>query len=423
MNAYLAARNRTDAGHLTIYAEYSNSKKIKRVATGVKGIHEKYWDNKNGLVKANGHKDVSGTNAQLKAALANLNDAVKTLYLANGNILPTVDQLNAHLAASTETIAAIVTEQPLVAELLGFITYQTETADWADATRKGFVTLSNNIKAYETAHRQTWKLSTLTNTDIEAWQHWLLKTYDYNNATLGKRVRLLRQFLREKQPQGVNMARVKALHSQMLTAPVVLHKSEIEALRALDLCQNPRLERVRDLQQAQIFSGLRFSDLMALRQHHIKSYGEGKIITIRPQKTVKTGKTVTIPVFAPLQEVLDKYKNAETGELELPVISNQKFNEYLKELCALVPQLNEPVVIEQKKRREIIVTTPPKYTLISSHSSRRSFCSLCLDLGFLPKQVMQWSGHSTLAAFQRYMGQNENQADIAEQFAQAYSSK
>ncbi|RZK44503.1 MAG: hypothetical protein EOO61_03595 [Hymenobacter sp.] len=64
---------------------------------------------------------------------------------------------------------------------------------------------------------------------------------------------------------------------------------------------------------------------------------------------------------------------AETGELALPVISN-----------------------------------------ISSHSSHRSFCSLRLDFGFLPRQVMQWSGHSTLSALQRYMGHNESYPDITD---------
>jgi integrase len=420
MNAYLAARNLKNDVY-TIYAEYSSYPKVKRVPTGIK-VAAASWDNATKQLKANAKKLTGATNAtegntHLKGVLGGLNEAVKSLYVANGNIYPTVEQLNTHLTTATETIAAATAPvETLVTQLLSFISHQVATADWADATRKGFVTLSNNITAYEKATRTTWLLSTLTNKDIEEWQQWLLNTYDYNNATLAKRVRLLRQFLREKQPQSVNLSKVKALHSQMLTPPVVLYKSEIEALRQLDLSRSPRLERVRDLQQAQIFSGLRFSDLIALRQHHIKS----GFIKMRMKKT---GQTVTVPVFPQLQEVLDKYTNTETSEIELPVLSNQKFNTYLKELCALVPQLQEAVVIEEKKRREIIIIRPQKYTLISSHSSRRSFCTLCLDLGFLPKQVMQWSGHKTLQAFSRYMGHSEIQVDITQQFASAYDNK
>jgi integrase len=424
MNAYLAARNLKNEV-VTIYAEYSNYPKVKRVPTGIK-VAVASWDNASKQIKANAKKLTGATNTtegnnHLKEVLSGLNDAVKSLYVANSNILPTVEQLNAHLATATEVIAAATAPvDTLVTQLLDFIEYQVKTADWADATRKGFVTLSNNIKAYEKASRTTWLLTTLTNKDIEDWQQWLLNTYDYNNATLAKRVRLLRQFLREKQPKNVNMSKVKALHSQMLTPPVVLYKSEIEALRQLDLSRSPRLERVRDLQQAQIFSGLRFSDLIALRQHHIKGTRDNRVIKMRMKKT---GQVVTVPVFPQLTEVLEKYTDISTGEIELPALSNQKFNAYLKELCALVPQLQEPVIIEEKKRREIIVTRPLKYTLISSHSSRRSFCTLCLDLGFLPKQVMQWSGHKTLQAFSRYMGHSETQADITQQFAVAYSSK
>ena len=280
---------------------------------------------------------------------------------------------------------------------------------------KDLRTLSNNLTAYQKATRETWLLSTLSNEQIIKWQHWLLKTYDYNNATLGKRVRLFRQFLADRQAPNVTLNKVKPLFSQMLTPPVVLTQHEIEALRGLDLHFSPRLERTRDLMIAQIFTGLRFSDLIRLETQHIQ---KGHIV-IRMQKT---NQTVKVPVFPPFAVVVAKYTNAETQQLQLPTLSNQKFNEYIKELCEFVPALRKPVNIEFKKRAETGTKDVPKLELISSHSARRSFCSLCLDLGFSIRETMQWSGHRTVAAFSRYIGLSDLTDAASTDFAARYSA-
>ena len=195
----------------------------------------------------------------------------------------------------------------------------------------------------------------MTNEDITRWQHWLLKTYDYENATLGKRVRLLLQLLREKEAPNVKLGKIKPLFAQRLAPPVVLHQLEIEALRNLDLHFSRKLQRVRDLMIAQIFSGLRFSDLVRLHRNNIQ---KGHIV----MRMQKTDMRVRVPIFQPLQEVLDKYTDTESGALLLPTLSNQKFNEYIKELCRLIPALQEPVVIEAKKRDKTITTETPKWS-------------------------------------------------------------
>lgn len=415
MNAYLAARNPNADGFVTIKAEYSNTKKVKRVATGVK-VNQKYWDNETRLVKANGTANVTKTNEQLKAVLKNLNDAVTELYKANGNVLPTVPQLNEYLAAQSEAVAAVGTEETLVAQLGTFIAGKT---DWAPATVKAYNTLSNHIQGYQKAKKVTWLLTTLTNDEIIKWQHWLVKTYNFNNATLAKVVGKFKTFLTDKQPAQINLSKVKPLFTQSPTPPVVLHQNEIEALRALDLTNNPRLERVRDLQIAQIFSGLRFSDLIRLESRHIQ---KGHIV-IKMWKTRKQNKTVRIPIFPPFAEIAAKYTDTKTGELRLPVISNQKFNDYIKEIAQLIPELLKPITIEFTKGTVTDTKDVPKWGEISSHSSRRSFCSLCLDLGYSVKETMVWSGHSTLAAFSRYIGLSDLNENAADDFTARYAAK
>ena len=415
MKAALVARNPSN-GTVTLYAEYSAYRKIKRVTTGVKTTVAK-WDNEKQQIRLTGdvleREDGKQRNATIQAVKKNLNEAITALYVANGNILPSIPQLNEYLAREEETIEAIAPEETLVAQLNAFIAGKT---DWAPATVKAFNTLSTHIQGYQKAKRVTWLLSTLSNEEITNWQHWLLKTYDFNNATLGKLVGKLKTFLTDKQPQGINLSKIKPLHSQMLTPPVVLHQNEIEAIRALDLAHSPRLDRVKDLMVAQIFSGLRFSDLIRLEARHIQK----NHIVIRMQKT---NKTVKIPCFPAFLEIIAKYTDSETGELKLPRLSNQKFNDYIKEVTQLVPDLLKPIAVEFKKRNVTGVKELPKWEYITSHSSRRSFCSLCLDLDYSVKETMVWSGHSTLAAFSRYIGLSELKETAADDFAARYAAK
>lgn len=196
----------------------------------------------------------------------------------------------------------------------------------------------------------------------------------------------------------------------------MLNASEIALLRQLDLSQNRRLERIRDLQQLQIWTGLRFSDLKALSQHHIQN---GHII-LKPQKTRKKGRTVTIPIFPPAQAIIDKYR-LESGELAIPRPSRQRFSEYMKELAQLVPEMHKLVAVETTKRNATTVTHHPKFELLSTHTNRRTFCTMLLDDRVPMKTVCFWSGHSTITSFQRYLGRTESDTAVAEELMKRYS--
>jgi hypothetical protein len=95
MKALLVIRNPNPKnGEVTIYAEYRHQGQCKRVPTGIKVV-EKYWDATTKLIRANGTPDVGKDNKHIKMVLGGLNDRIKSLYIRNGEILPTIAQLNA----------------------------------------------------------------------------------------------------------------------------------------------------------------------------------------------------------------------------------------------------------------------------------------------------------------------------------------
>lgn len=100
--------------------------------------------------------------------------------------------------------------------------------------------------------------------------------------------------------------------------------------------RSERLELVRDIFVFCCYTGLAYSDVKKLTKAEITKGIDGEN-WIRTRRT-KTKINVSIPVLPPAEEILAKYtshpKCLNEGYV-LPVISNQKMNEYLKEISAL----------------------------------------------------------------------------------------
>ena len=95
---------------------------------------------------------------------------------------------------------------------------------------------------------------------------------------------------------------------------IYLTVTEIESIYELDLSNNSRLDKVRDLFIIGCFTGLRFSDLIQLRQENI--INDGNLARIRTQKT---GEIVVIPLNKHVKQILTKYNGKIPDS-----ISNQK---------------------------------------------------------------------------------------------------
>jgi hypothetical protein len=98
-----------------------------------------------------------------------------------------------------------------------------------------------------------------------------------------------------------------------------------------------RLCRVRDLFLIGCHTGLRFSDFTELKPGNFKKTADGKEYI--EMMTQKTGVKVTIPVKSEVREILTRYAYQPPK-----AISNQNFNEYLKEVGQLAG-LTEPTML------------------------------------------------------------------------------
>ena len=114
------------------------------------------------------------------------------------------------------------------------------------------------------------------------------------------------------------------------TVPEFLTIEEIKIICAKELTIK-QVDQVRDIFVFCIFTGLAFSDVKELSSEHLVRDNNGKL-WIRKSRQ-KTKVMCNIPILPVASAILDKYKDAAecTGKL-LPVLCNQRMNNYLKKL-------------------------------------------------------------------------------------------
>lgn len=243
--------------------------------------------------------------------------------------------------------------------------------------------------------------------DLEFYQgftRWLQKRphqkgSGYGANSIGKHIQVLKTFLNEANAQGAaNHHAHKSKYFKVTkeeSENVYLDEKELAELLAFPLSHLPHLERVRDLFIVGAWTGLRFTDFTTLdpAKHFVERNGERLIEIV----TAKTGAKVLIPEFAAVRSIVDKYGG------KLPrAISNQKFNEYLKEACKLAG-IRQPVTkgrtIAGVRRVDIF----EKWELVSTHTARRSFATNLHNRGVSSISIMMVTGHTTQQAFLKYI--------------------
>lgn len=135
----------------------------------------------------------------------------------------------------------------------------------------------------------------------------------------------------------------------------------IKTARMPTLC----LERVRDVFVFQTYTCLRYSDLKLFDARLIKEV-KGMKLYIREAK--KTDKLFTTPILPPAWDILIKYDG------QLPVISNPKYNEFLK-VVAQAAGIDKP---------------------LSTHWARHTGATLLINEGVDAQIIKKICGHSSI---------------------------
>jgi len=274
----------------------------------------------------------------------------------------------------------------------------------AHNTVKQHRTAYNHLKAFQDVCKYK-----LTLESINLGFHSRFISYLFNEAQLGPNsvgdvIKNLKIFLGDLTDKGINKnLTFRDRKFKKPSAPIeiiTLTQDELNKLINLDLSKNKRLDRIRDLFVFGCMTGLRFSDMANLKPENIK---DGFV----QFTTVKTKDRLVVPLTAAPRRILAKYEN------QLPhVPSNQKMNDYLKELGELA-QINESVQRVKYIGAKRVDTVFPKYALITTHAARRTFATLCREKGMSYEEIMKFTGHKSIKMLEKYLNITNATANMA----------
>ncbi len=269
--------------------------------------------------------------------------------------------------------------------------------DWTESTYEKFAAVKNHLMNF----RDGLTFDFFDEKGLNDYVAYLRDIKEMRNSTISKQLSFLKWFLRWALKKGVHQNNAYDSYKPKLKSTqkkiIFLTWEELNKLREFEIpAAKQALDRVRDVFLFQCFTGLRYSDVFNLRRSDIK----GNHIEVT---TVKTSDSLIIELNNHSKAILDKYKDvAFEDDKVLPVITNQKMNDYLKELAELAG-IDEPVRQTYYRGNERIDEVTPKYALLGTHAGRRTFICNALALGIPPQVVMKWTGHSDYKAMKPYI--------------------
>ena len=385
-----------------IYYDFTYERKRIQSPTGL-SIEAKYWNIATKQVKSQHSKYQT-----YKRYLNKLKELVEDFYFekkAQG-ISPLTEEIKAYLKVNLSENSEIKTSSESDTDFILRFNEYIESKSNFQAPRS-LVIYKQILKELIEFSKSENTILTFKSMDLvfyDKYTKYLLNVQNINanaksekglmNDTIAKRISNLKTFLKwahiRRYHSNSDYQQFKYSKSQK-NEIVSLNELELKKLIKLDLSKNKRLERVRDLFLFGVFTGQRWSDIEAFDKNDIKN-NTWKFLA------KKTRKDTIIPLegyCSGALSILNKY------ESDLPKISAQKFNDYLKEVGKLA-EFNEEVIINRFSGNKIIKISKPKYEFMTSHMARRTCVTILLENGVPATTIMKLTGHSDIRVLLKY---------------------
>ena len=269
-----------------------------------------------------------------------------------------------------------------------------------------FARLEDKVKAF----RPNIKFSDLSVKTMDEFMHYLAKTM-YND-TIIKNLSYFRQFVTWAKKRNY------PIHDEYFTFEPKLQtakkevryltEDELNTIYGLDLLYDEQLARTRDFFIFQCYTALRYSDIKQLRHDNIYQNDAGDYYI--DFVTEKDEDRVNYKLASRAVEVYNKYKDILLEDnLIFPVLSNQKYNDYLKVLGEAAKLKGEWIDYEYRLDKKEIIHIP-KHKL-STHTARRTFVVMAQTKGASLEQIAKITSHSGVSKMKPYVSISKDSTD------------
>lgn len=364
-------------GESPIYMRISFKSERATISTG-RSIKNKFWNSKKESVKP-GYNDADIINDELNSLRNNAHSIRSELQKTDRTINP------------QEILIGLQNQDCEIHHLIDVYSEHNTKMDsmlgkgYAASYFKNHKSTKKHLKEFIQLHFNTndIPIKDVDNIFIENFVHFLRTEKNNNHNGAMKNLVRLKKIIR------------LALHNEWLHKDPFIHykmtfqkydriylnQYELETLESTDF-KNAKLNKVRDLFIFSCYTGLAYADIKILRVENIITGIDGNKWISAKRK--KSGIRFTLPLLPKAFEIMQLYKTeilSEEPMLVFPVMSNQKMNQYLKDIAQLCSIIKP----------------------ITFHSARHTFATTVTLVNGVPiETVSKMLGHTDISTTQIY---------------------
>lgn len=377
---------------LRVYS--SKEKKYFKVSTNIK-INPDNWNKKTKLpVLKRGAEAIKSR--QITTRLLEFQERVLKLKIIHGKNL-TINHLKDEFAEKKNLLY-------FLDHFELFIKERKDLAEVSLAQLKKYNVVLKKLIAFQLYKRKKYRLEDIDEKFFLDLVIYLRMRHNLYDNTLSSYVATIKTFMRWSKNKGFKVkddyqrVRIKT-HS---TDDIALTQEEVSQLEEVSL--KGAKDRARDLFLVGIYSGQRFSDYSKIQKANLR---DGMLI-IRAKKTRHISK---VPLSEKLENILEKY------DWELPLISSQKFNPHIQQICKIIGMTQEVLKISYQGNK-VKKETKPKWKMVGSHTARRTFITIASEKGMSDHYIMTIAGIKDPNTLNKY--KKDNDKVMSEQFKELF---
>ena len=369
---FVIAHNRIKKNNKApIYCRITYNKCRKQFATGI-FIEPEYWDNiKQKILPENKENTIS--NKKISLVSHQINEAFLMLQILP-NEFDVDDVYRKYKGEDSKEEITILGAYDLhndkTEKLIGIDFNKLSWSRYVESRRKVALFISKFYK------RKDVRLRDLDLKFIQDLEYFFKTELKLKQATVYRSIQRIKKIIQFAISENYLKKDPFHLYKNKKYKTVIIYLTDVE-LKKLEKhnFSQERLQQVKDMFIFCCYTGLAYAEMSTLTTKNIEIGFDGKewIQMIRK----KTNRKISIPILPKAKEILDKYND------ELPSISNQKFNSYLKEISELLS-------IDKK---------------LTHHIARKTFATTVLLYNNVPMEIVsELLGHSNMNVTQSHYG-------------------
>lgn len=381
---------RQKSGMQYLYADISVSSLRVKCTLGI-SIKEGKFNAKNQLVK--GVPDAPETNILINNLKSEILTSVRTLQkngeLSRDKITESVKEIRTRL---TDPDFSIEDKQRLTNYAKEYIDRVSELRK--KSTIKQFNNSLSKIVEYEKITKVKLTFDKVDHIFYNSFLTYGMKELKLSTNSLGNIIKNIKTWMNSAYEDGLhtNMIYTSRSFKKPIEEAETIYLNEDELFKLKStIMPNRHLDNVRDLFLLACYTGVRSQDYPKLSKESL--INDGTMLRVR---TEKTDEEVIIPLHPIAKSILNKYNGTPR------MISIQKFNEYIKDVCRIVG-LTEVISLTRTSGGKKITMQKEKCDFVSSHTARRSFATNAYKAGVPSLAIMAITGHKTEKVFLKYI--------------------